>query len=188
MRIDEVISEKEFGMGARIKQGAKNLGNAIAGKVSKTAYNKSIQGKVRSQGLKGANKISDAYVKWTAAKYPNQDPSFLNSGQFKEFMKTSNVLKGQQTAGFPIFAGLPSVQKAFRQNDDINFDAQTKQEIFLAIAMAQQPEAGAQSPTSQMGGGTTDPGELSKIQKALNNMTDAQKIALINMASQQVQQ
>jgi len=188
MRIDEVITEKEFGIGARMAQGAKNIGNAIAGKVSKTAYNKSIQGKVRSQGLKGANKISDAYIKWLAAKYPNQDPNYLNSGQFKEFMKTSNVLKGQQAAGFPMFAGLPTVQKAFKQNDDVNFDTQTKQEIFLAISMAQQPGVSNQSQPNQLGGGTTDPGELSKIQKALNNMTDAQKIALINMASQQVSQ
>jgi hypothetical protein len=188
MRIDEVITEKEFGLGARIKQGAKNLGNTIAGKVSKTAYNKSIQGKVRAQGLKGANKISDAYLKWTAAKYPDQDQNYLNSGQFKEFMKTSNVLKGQQAAGFPMFAGLPSVQKAFKQNDDVNFDAQTKQEIFLAIAMAQQPGVSNQAQGTQLGGGTTDPNELSQIQQALTKMTDAQKIALINMASQQVQQ
>lgn len=188
MRIDEVITEKEFGFGARMAQGAKNIGNAIASKVSKTAYNKSIQGKVRSQGLKGANKISDAYIKWLAAKYPNQDPDYLNSGQFKEFMKTSNVLKSQQAAGFPMFAGMPTVQKAFKQNDDVNFDAQTKQEIFLAIAMAQQPGVSNQPQFNQLGGGTTDPGELSKIQKALNNMTDAQKVALINMASQQVNQ
>ena len=84
--------------------------------------------------------------------------------------------------------GMPTVQKAFKQNDDVNFDAQIKQEIILAIAMAQQPGVSNQPQSNQLGGGTTDPGELSKIQKALNNMTDEQKVALINMASQQVNQ
>ncbi len=192
MLIEEILNEREFGNIDKATQFGKNVGNKIAGVFSKKAYNKAISGRARSQGLRNANKISDKYTQWVSAKYPDQDVNYLNSSQFKEFMSTSQVLKGQAAAGFPMFDALPSVQTAFKGNEPVNFDDKTKQEIFLTIAMQQQAGQTASTGTAgagnQVSGASTDPQDLQLITKALSKMNDAQKAALVNMATQDLQQ
>ena len=91
-----------------------------------------------------------------------------------------------------MFDALPSVQTAFKGNEPVNFDDKTKQEIFLTIAMQQQAGQTASTGTAgagnQVSGASTDPQDLQLITKALSKMNDAQKAALVNMATQDLQQ
>ena len=187
MLIEEIINEKEFGAFSRGKAALGNLGRRALGAMGSTKmYNKAIKGKVQQAAMKGANKVSDAYTRWLAARFPDQDPNFLNSDQFKEFMKTSNILKGEEAKGFPIFKGLPTVQAAMKKTEPTNFDSKIKSEIFMAIAMAQNIPGGSQGDVPLVKGATTDPKDLQQIQTALDGMSDAQMAAVINMASQQL--
>ena len=188
MLIEEIINEKEFGLYSRGKAAVANFGRSALGAIGSTKmHNKAIKGKVKQVAMVGANKVSDAYTKWLAARYPEQDPNMLNSDQFKEFMKTSNILKGEEAKGFPIFKGLPTVQAAMKKPEPTNFDSNIKSEIFMAIAMAQNLPGGAsQGDMPQVKGASTDPKDLQQIQKALDGMSDAQMAAVVNMASQQL--
>ena len=190
MLIEEIINEKEFGLLSRGKAAAANLGRTALGKMGSTKmHNKAIKGKVRQVAMKGANKVSDAYTKWLAAKYPEQDPNALNTDQFKEFMKTSNLLKGQQAQGFPMFNGLPAVQKALKEPNPTVLDANTKSEVFMAIAMSQQvPGAqpgGGTSVVKALPGASTDPKDMQDAQGVLDKLSDAQKALVANMIIQQ---
>ena len=190
MLIEEIINEKEFGLISRGKAAVANMARGVAGKLGSTKmHNKAIKGKVRQVAMKGANKVSDAYTKWLAAKYPEQDPNVLNSEQFKEFMKTSNLLKGQQAQGFPMFNGLPAVQKALKEPNPTVLDANTKAEVFMAIAMSQQvPGAqpgGGTSVVKALPGASTDPKDMQDAQGVLDKLSDAQKALVANMIIQQ---
>lgn len=190
MLIEEIINEKEFGLLQRGAAAAANLGRTALGKMGSTKmHNKAIKGKVQQVAMKGANKVSDAYTKWIAAKYPEQDPNVLNSEQFKEFMKTSNLLKGQQAKGFPMFNGLPAVQKALKEPNPTVLDANTKAEVFMAIAMSQQvPGAqpgGGTSVVKALPGASTDPKDMQDAQGVLDKLSDAQKALVANMIIQQ---
>ncbi len=191
MLIEEIINEKEFGLYSRGKAAVANMARGALGAMGSTKmHNKAIKGKVKQVAMKGANKVSDAYTKWLAARYPEQDPNMLNSEQFKEFMQTSKLLKGQQAKGFPMFNGLPTVQKALKNNDaPTNFDSNIKAEIFMAIAMSQQvpgaQTAGGAQPI-KVPGASSDPEDMKIVQGALDQMSDAQKALVINMASQQI--
>ena len=190
MLIEEIINEKEFGLLSRGKAAVANFGRSALGKMGSTKmHNKAIKGKVRQVAMAGANKVSDAYTKWLAAKYPEQDPNMLNSEQFKEFMQTSKLLKAQDGKGYPMFNGLPTVQAALKNDTPTNFDSNIKAEIFMAIAMSQQvpgaSTAGGAQPM-QVPGASKDPEDMKIVQGALDQMSDAQKALVVNMASQQL--
>ena len=96
MRIDEVIvNEKEFGS---LRRGAKSIANYTAGALGKVGFkkmaNKAMKGQVEKQAMIGANKVSDAIVKFQAAKFPDADPNNLNVENLKEYMKESQTVKG----------------------------------------------------------------------------------------------
>jgi len=190
MLIEEIINEKEFGLLQRGKAAAANLGRSALGAMGSTRmHNKAIKGKVKQTAMKGANKVSDAYTKWTAAKYPDQDPNVLNTDQFKEFMQTSQLLKTQQSKGFPMFNGLPSVQKALKDPNPTILDRETKAEVFMTIAMSQQvPGAqpgGGTSVVKALPGASTDPKDMQDAQGVLDKLSDAQKALVANMIIQQ---
>lgn len=190
MLIEEIINEKEFGILQRGKAAAANLGRSALGAMGSTKmHNKAIAGKAKQVAMKGANKISDAYVKWVSAKYPEQDVNVLNTDQFKEFMKTSNLLKNQQAQGFPMFDGLPAVQKALKEPNPTVLDANSKAEVFMAIAMSQQvpgaqPSRGT-SVVKALPGASTDPKDMQDAQGVLDKLSDAQKALVANMIIQQ---
>lgn len=189
MLIEEIINEKEFGLMSRGKAAVANFGRSALGKMGSTKmHNKALKGKVQQDAMRGANKVSDAFTTWLARKYPDQDPNFLNTEHLKDFMQTSQLLKGQEKAGFPVFKGQPSIQKMFKDENPVQLDPNIKKEIFLQIAMLSGlPDSGGTAGGQpQVKGATSDPADLQQIQKALDGMSDAQKAAVINMASQQL--
>lgn len=192
MRIDEVIvNEKEFGS---LRRGAKSIANYTAGALGKVGFkkmaNKAMKGQVEKQAMIGANKVSDAFVKFQAAKFPEADPNTLNVENFKAFMKTSPTLKGD-VANFNFLSGYPQLQKFVKQSSPDNpmtLSNDQKEELFLGIANAQLSGSAPRAGSSQqpMPGGTTDTEFLAKADKNLDVYNKEQLTSLINIARQKL--
>lgn len=193
MRIDEVIvNEKEFGS---LRRGAKSVANYTAGALGKLGMkkmaNKAMKGGVEKQAMIGANKVSDAFVKFQAAKFPTADPNELNIENFKAFMKTSPTLRGD-VANFNFISGYPQLQKFVKQSTPDNpmtLSNDQKEQLFLGIAntqMAQGTGGNSNTRNAPMSGGTTDTEFLAKADKNLSVYNKEQLTSLINIAKQKL--
>ena len=192
--LTENLQEKEFGFLGRMKQSGKNLGNTVMGRLGSTkAANRAVAGGVEKQMMLGANKVSDAYTKFAAAKYPDSDPNTLRVSQFKEFMRGSNKLKGEEKRNYEVFAKFPEIRNAFVKekpndmNTDTVFKGEDKQNIFKAIAgqqIAANMGGGAPGQPNKVnfGGNPVAPEDSAKIQSALDGMTPDQIKAFMNAA------
>ena len=195
--LTENLQEKEFGFLGRMKQSGKNLGNTVLGRLGSTkAANRAVAGGVEKQMMLGANKVSDAYTKFAAAKFPGSDPNTLQVSQFKEFMRGSNKLKGEEKRNYEVFAKFPEIRNAFVKekpndmNTDTVFKGEDKQNIFKAIAgqqIAANMGGGAPGQPNKankvnFGGNPVAPEDSAKIQSALDGMTPDQIKAFMNAA------
>jgi len=140
----------------------------------------------------GANKVSDAFVKFQAAKFPDADPNTLNIENFKAFMKTSALLKGD-VANFNFLSSYPQLQKFVKQSKPDNpmtLSNDQKEQLFLGIAntqMSQQGVGNANPDDSRMKGGTTDTEVLATMDKNLDVLSKEQLTSIINIAKQKLQ-
>lgn len=192
MRIDEVIvNEKEFGS---LRRGAKSVANYTAGALGKLGAKKfsnlAQKGEVEKKAMIGANKVSDAFVKFQAAKFPTADPNELNIENFKAFMKISPTLKGDVT-NFNFLSGYPQVQKFVKQSTPDNpmiLSNDQKEKLFLGIANTQMAQRAGNTNTGNapMSGGTTDTEFLAKADKNLSVYNKEQLTSLINIARQKL--
>jgi hypothetical protein len=192
MRIDEVIlSEKEFGA---LRRAGKSMANYTAGALGKVGFKKmanmAMKGGIEKKAMIGANKVSDAFVKFQAAKFPDADPNTLNVENFKTFMKTSAKLKGE-VANFNFLSGYPELQKFMKQStpdSPITLSNDQKEKLFLGIANTQLAGGSPATGSRPMSGGTTDTEFLAKADKNLSVYNKEQLTSLINIAKQKLQQ
>ena len=195
MRIDEVIlSEKEFGA---LRRAGKSMANYTAGALGKVGFKKmanmAMKGGIEKKAMIGANKVSDAFVKFQAAKFPDADPNTLNVENFKTFMKTSAKLKGE-VANFNFLSNNKSLQTMVKQSTPdapITLDNKNKQQFFLGVANTQMAnQAGGTSNTGSQpaSGGTSDTEMLGIMDKNLEKLNKEQLTSLINIAKQKLQQ
>ena len=191
MLIEDIINEKEFGTIQRGAKSMQNFGQKVLGKMgSKTMANKAIRGTQQKQAMVGANKVSDGFVKWQAATFPDADPNTLNVEHFKAFMKTSALLKGD-TVNFNFLAGNPTLQKFIKQSSadqPIELNDQQKQEIFLGVANSQMAKGQPSRQQSPITGGSKDPATLQKVEKILTNMDAATLASVVQIGTQKLQQ
>lgn len=170
MRIDEVIQEAPFGLGSKIGQGVKNLGNRIASPFSGRAQNALVAGKLRQKAMDKANEINDDFVTWKAQTYPESNAAVVKAAEVLRYLKDKHKINNLLKQGLNSIA--PILKNSQRALPDEEY-----QKVFLALAMRDfkdsdgdgTPDAKDSSPGSDTGDGTLSPGD-SALKSALDKL------------------
>ena len=170
MRIDEVIQEAPFGLGDKIAQGAKNLGNKIASPFSGRAQNALIAGKVKQKAMDKANDINDDFVAWKAQTFPESDAAVVRAAEVLRYLKDKHRINNLLKQGLNSVA--PILKNSQRALPDKEY-----QKVFLALAMRDfkdsdgdgTPDAKDTSPGADTGDGTLSPAD-SALKGALDKL------------------
>ena len=169
MRIDEVIQEAPFGLGDKIAQGAKNIGNRLASPFSGRAQNALVAGKVKQQAMNKANEINDEFVAWKAQTFPQSDAAVVKAAEVLKYLKDKHQINNLVKQGLNSIA--PILKNSQRQLPDEEY-----QKVFLALAMRDfkdsdndgKPDSQDSSP-GDAGDGTLSPAD-SALKSALDKL------------------